>query len=134
MGVVIFDPVKFREEQPQFKDAEKYSDAFLQGSFNQAAMILSNKENSRVPYDPENGAFDREILLNLLTCHIATLKDKNQVGTITSASEGSVSASFYTDQRKGSAWFTQTPCGYMFWQMVQKYRSGGMFVSGEKRH
>lgn len=132
--VVIFDPVRFRQEQPQFANVEKYGDTFLQGCFNQATMILSNKSGSIVPYDAENGVFDREILLYLLTCHIATLMDKEQVGSLTSATEGSVSASFYVDQRKGAAWFTQTRCGYMYWQMVQKYRCGGLFVPGEKSH
>lgn len=134
MAVVIFDPALFREQRPQFGDITKYSDAFLQNCFDEATLICSNKESSLIPYDPANNINDRQILLYLLTCHIATLTNTGQVGSITSATEGSVSAGFYIDQRKGAAWFTQTQCGYTYWQMIQKYKVGGIFVPGAKLH
>ena len=134
MAVVIFDPVLFREQRPQFGDITKYSDAFLQNCFDEATLICSNKESSLIPYNPDRQVYDRQILLYLLTCHIATLRNSGQVGTVTSATEDSVSAGFYIDQRKGAAWFTQTQCGYTYWQMIQKYRLGGLFVPGIKKH
>lgn len=132
--VVIFDVSLFREQRPQFSDTTKYSDAFLQNCFDEAALICNNTNASIVPYSPSNNINDRQILLYLLTCHIATLATSGQVGTVTSATEGSVSAGFYIDQRKGAAWFTQTQCGYTYWQMIQKYKLGGIFVDGRKNH
>lgn len=132
--VVIFDVSLFRQQRPQFADVTKYSDAFLQNCFDEAALICNNTNASIVPYDPEKNINNRQILLYLLTCHIATLRNSGQVGTVTSATEGSVSAGFYIDQRKGAAWFTQTQCGYMYWQMIQKYKVGGIFVPGAKLH
>ena len=134
MALVIFDPVLFREQRPQFGDITKYSDAFLQNCFDESTLICNNTDASIVPYSPSNNINDRQILLYLLTCHIATLATSGQVGSITSATEGSVSAGFYIDQRKGAAWFTQTQCGYTYWQMIQKYRRGGLFVPGIKKH
>ena len=132
--IVIFDPDLFRQQRPQFSDNTKYSDAFLQNCFNEAELICNNTDASVVPYNPANNINDRQILLYLLTCHIATLTTSGQVGSITSATEGSVSAGFYVDQRKGAAWFTQTQCGYMYWQMIQKYKCGGIFVPGALFH
>ena len=132
--VVIFDVSLFRQQRPQFADVTKYSDAFLQNCFDEAALICNNTNASIVPYSPSNNINDRQILLYLLTCHIATLATSGQVGTVTSATEGSVSAGFYIDQRKGAAWFTQTQCGYMYLQMIQKYKLGGIFVDGRKNH
>lgn len=134
MAVVVFDPALFRQQRPQFADKAKYSDVFLQNCFDEAALICSNTESSIVPYNPDKGINNRQILLYLLTCHIATLATSGQVGSITSATEGSVSASFYVEQKKGAAWFTQTQCGYMYWQMVQKYKLGGIFINGRKNH
>lgn len=132
--MVIFDPALFRQQRPQFANPDKYSDAFLQNCFDEATLICSNKESSLIPYNPDRQVYDRQILLYLLTCHIATLATSGQVGSITSATEGSVSAGFYIDQKKGAAWFTQTQCGYMYWQMVQKYKLGGIFIKGMKLH
>lgn len=132
--VVIFDVSLFRQQRPQFGDITKYSDTFLQNCFDEATLICNNTDASIVPYSPSNNINDRQILLYLLTCHIATLATSGQVGSITSATEGSVSAGFYIDQRKGAAWFTQTQCGYTCWQMIQKYRLGGLFVPGIKKH
>ena len=134
MAIVIFDPALFREQRPQFADTSKFSDAFLQNCFNEATLICNNTDAFMVPYNPVKNINDRQILLYLLTCHIATLATSGQVGSITSATEGSVSAGFYIDQRKGAAWFTQTQCGYMYWQMIQKYKLGGIFINGRKNH
>ncbi len=134
MALVIFDPALFRQQRPQFANPDKYSDAFLQNCFDEATLICSNKESSLIPYNPDRQVYDRQILLYLLTCHIATLATSGQVGSITSATEGSVSASFYVEQKKGAAWFAQTQCGYSYWQMVQKYKLGGIFINGRKNH
>ncbi len=132
--MVIFDPALFRQQRPQFANPDKYSDAFLQNCFDEATLICSNKESSLIPYNPDRQVYDRQILLYLLTCHIATLATSGQVGSITSATEGSVSASFYVEQKKGAAWFAQTQCGYSYWQIVQKYKLGGIFINGRKNH
>lgn len=134
MAVVIFDPALFREQRPQFADISKFSDAFLQNCFDEAVLICNNTDASMVPYNPVKNINDRQILLYLLTCHIATLATSGQVGSITSATEGSVSAGFMVDTRKGAAWFTQTQCGYTYLQMIQKYKCGGIFINGKKNH
>ena len=87
MAIVVFDPALFRQQRPQFANPDKYSDVFLQNCFDEAALICSNTESSMVPYNPDKGINDRQILLYLLTCHIATLATSGQVGSITSATE-----------------------------------------------
>jgi hypothetical protein len=121
MGVVEFDPGEFREQYPQFTRAE-IPDGRLRQAFRIACLMLDNTEGSRVPED------EREILLSLLVCHLATLAlwgVEGRSGPVASASEGSVSVSFSVPRNTDRAYFQQTPCGGTFWQITRKYAVGG---------
>lgn len=121
MAIVVFNAEAFKEENPEF---ENLSDAKLQGYFNNACLFLDNTDRSLVA-----DIVERSTLLNLLVCHLATLGQRGTkvVGAMTSASEGSVGASFSVpDWGKGN-WFAQTQAGLMFWQATMKYRVGGRF-------
>lgn len=118
MGVVKFNVASFRAAYPQF---EKFSDVQLENFFSYAEIILDNSASSHVTDEAE-----RERLLWLLVCHLATLDGRGAaVGSITSASEGSVSTSFSSIDLGNGRWYGQTTCGVLFWEATKKYRQGG---------
>lgn len=126
MAIVVFDPASFRVAYPQFADTLTWPDERLGEAFSQAELILDNSAASIVPYDPDKGITERATLFNLLVCHICTLWERGDVvGTVSSASEGSVNAGFTVPQIKNAEWFLQTPCGFSYWQATLKYRLGG---------
>ena len=102
MPIVVFDPTEFRQRRPQL---ESLSDAQLLAAFDTACLILDNSERSPVPYAPDAGVLDRKTLLDLLVCHLATLalRGGGAVGALSSATEGSVSASFRPPAVAGAA-------------------------------
>ena len=127
---VIFDPVNFRESFPQFTE-ELFTDAQLTNAFKVAATVIDNSPNALIPYDPEKGIYDREVILNALTCHLLTMNIQarnGQPGPVASASEGSVSISFAVPSIDDNAYFLQTPCGQLFMQLIAKYAVGGLYV------
>ena len=132
MPIVVFDPTEFRQRRPQL---ESLSDAQLLAAFDTACLILDNSERSPVPYAPDAGVLDRKTLLDLLVCHLATLalRGGGAVGALSSATEGSVSASFQAPTVAGADWFCQTPCGFADWQAVAGYRFGGRWYAGSFR-
>lgn len=131
MAVVSFEPETFRVWYPAFSDEEKYTDEALTACFDQACVIVSNAENSPIPYDPDATPkkLARLEALYALTCHIATMRlvwDATQSGAVQSASEGSVSASFNlgTDSPE---WWNQTPCGRTAWMILKMYTQGVIY-------
>lgn len=115
-GVVVFDPAEFKTMNPQF---EGMSDEQLQTFFNGACLLLDNTPSSMV-----KDLTERKTLLYMLTCHIATMKEKGDMGAgiITSASQGKVSVSMQPFQNAN--WYMLSPCGLMYWQATAKYRVG----------
>jgi hypothetical protein len=73
----------------------------------------------------------REVLLGMVTAHIAALRaplngqpSSPLVGRISSATQGSVSVQTQFDVPAGSAqWFAQTKYGAAYWQATTQYRS-----------
>lgn len=127
-GAVIFDAAAFVLRFPQFAAYNSAHPDALQMYFDEAALILKNDYTSMV-----KDLNERSILLNLLTAHIATLSGilapggagstASQVGRVSSASEGSVSASFDAGTVYASqAWFMSTQYGAQYWMMTSKYR------------
>lgn len=134
MAVVEFDMDGFREQYPQFSGQ---ADAQLRAAFKMACMLLDNTEASVVPYAPEKGIYDREVLLFLLVCHLSTqanLTTEGQSGPVSSASEGSVSVSFEVPKITDKTYFLQTPCGRTFWQLTAKYRGGPGYLAIKHIH
>jgi hypothetical protein len=125
MAAVIFDPAEFRLVYPQFT-ADRISDAQLQRAFDTACLLWGNPDESTIPET------ERAILLDLLTCHLATLAlwgAGGQAGPVTaqSASTSGLNLSFQIPQTMGRAYYGQTPCGQSFWAATLKYRIGGKY-------
>ena len=78
-------------------------------------------------------ADEKENLLFMLVCHLATLASRGSAGSMTSAKEGEVQVSFAAPTATGdAAWYNTTPCGAAYWQIIKKYRLGGMWFPGRK--
>ncbi|MEI9581828.1 DUF4054 domain-containing protein [Enterobacter asburiae] len=123
MAVVVFDIVKFRAMFPEFSGVTDPQLAFL---FDRATDYLDNTNYSLV-IDP----LKRERLLYLLMAHMAYMRygdgkgngGSGVVGRLSSASEGSISASFDLGAMSASStWFTLSPYGMDFWQATKVYR------------
>lgn len=115
MGIVIFDYENFIQLYPQFTDIPQKQLSYF---FSQAELFCNNTAQS-----PVKNLTTREIMLNLLTCHLITLNQRgDQVGGVTSASEGGVSVSFAMPSKAGADYFAQSQYGYTFWQMSAPYR------------
>lgn len=121
MTAVVFDPAAFKARYPEFAAV---GDPLLQACFGEAGLYLSNADNS-----PVQNLTCRAVLLNMLTAHIAALGgalssdgQPRPVGRISSATEGSVSASMEYLAPGSSAWFAQTQYGAAFWQATSSLR------------
>ncbi len=128
-GAVVFDPASFVQRFPQFAAYNAANPAGLQMLFDEAALLCKNDYTSLV-----KDLGERAILLNLITAHIATLNGiteptgagstAKQVGRVSSATQGSESASLDMGAVHGSAaWWMQTQYGASYWQMSAKYRN-----------
>lgn len=123
MTAVVFDPAAFKIRYPEFANV---SDTLLSACFVDSGLYLSNADNS-----PVQSLARRQSLLWMLTAHIAKLGgalaadgQALPVGRVSSASEGSVSASFdYMTATPGTgAWFQQTQYGAAFWAATTALR------------
>ena len=121
MTAVVFDPTAFKVRYPEFAAV---SNANLSACFDEGCLYLSNEDNS-----PVQNIARRTILLNMMTAHVAyiggTLNADGQprpVGRTSSASEGSVSASFEYPAAGSYAWFLQSQYGASFWQATSSLR------------
>ena len=121
MTAVVFDPAAFKARYPEFAAV---GDPLLQACFGEAGLYLSNTDNS-----PVQNVTRRAVLLNMLTAHIAALGgalssdgQPRPVGRVSSATEGSVSASMEYLAPGSSAWFAQTQYGAAFWQATTSLR------------
>ena len=117
-----FDIDAFRAIYPQFAEIP---DATLQFMWTNALMISGlETDTSYTPAEKQN-------LLFMLVCHMATLAQRGTAGAMVSATEGSVSVSYSTPtQGKESEWYLLTPCGAAYWQIVKGHRYGGMWFDG----
>ncbi len=125
MAIVVLDIAEFKELYPAFVNV---SDIIITNQFAMAELMCNNTEASIVVYEPSQGKLERKLLLYLLLAHMLELRERGTVGTLTSASEGSVSTSFYVEQRKNAGYYTQTEYGYSYWTLTAKYRLGGLIV------
>lgn len=122
---MTFDITKFRTVYPQF--AETPSDASLEFMWQNALIISGIEQDSRIP------EAEKENLLFMLVCHLATLAQRGSAGAMTSAKQGEVQVSFATPTATGdAAWYNTTPCGAAYWQIIKKYRLGGQWFPGRK--
>jgi hypothetical protein len=123
---MTFDITKFRTIYPQFAEIP---DATLTFMWNNALMISGLADDSRVPEE------DKENLLFMLLCHLATLATRGTAGAMISAKQGEVQVSYSTLAQTGgdADWYNSTPCGAAYWQAIKKYRFGGLWFKGCKK-
>lgn len=123
-GIVTFDPDAFTTQYPAFV---KVTSPALQNNFNLATIQLNNSWCSVVQDEPT-----REMLLYLLTAHITALLNgvngkgpTGIVGRISSATEGSVTASidYLLNPTEAESYYTQTPWGAQYWRSTVSYRT-----------
>ena len=129
---VAWDEAAWRELYPQF--CNSVTSEQLSMLWKMAVTLIDNGEGAVLPYDPAKGIYAREIALYALMCHLATIATQDaagQPGTLTSASEGSVSAGFYMPQFPAggvsAAWYNQTPCGRNVYMILRRYALGGIY-------
>lgn len=121
---MTFDITKFRTIYPQFAEIP---DASLEFMWQNASLISGIEDDSRIP------EAQKENLLFMLVCHLATLADRGTAGAMTSAKQGDVQVTYTAPTYTGdAAWYNLTPCGAAYWQIIKKYRLGGMWFKGRK--
>ena len=123
---MTFDVEKFRAVYPQFASL---SDAQLEFMWQNALIISGVEGDTRVPEG------QKENLLFMLVCHLATLATRGTAGAMTSAKQGEVQVTYASlPARSDDAdWFNLTPCGSAYWQAIKRYRLGGLWFPGRKR-
>jgi hypothetical protein len=140
-GPVVFDYSWF---QTRYPDLSRWiSPEMGQMYFDLATLYLDNTDGGAPQYVPGYGPVGcravgnqvrdiptRQILLGLLTAHIAKLNapingqaSTATIGRISSASEGSVSVSYDLPTMAGAEWLSQTQWGIAFWQATAAYRT-----------
>lgn len=138
-GVVVFDPDAFVLRYPSFAAYNAAHPGMLQMFFDEATLLLANDYRSKVC-----DLNERRMLLNMLTAHIAQLagvlsaggagSTATQVGRVSSATEGSVSASLDNGTVYASAaWYQQTQYGSQYWAMTAKYRNARFVMAARNR-
>lgn len=126
-----FDVDKFRAVYPQFTQ-EVISDVALQWQADTALEAIRNLNNWGLLT-----SIQLERALYALVCHLCTmwLRGMNgQSGMITSASEGSVSASFSVPDPNDDNWYKQTPCGLAYWSIIKPLLYGGRYYGFKEPH
>ena len=133
--MVAWDESAWRELYPQFSEGQPYycTSAQLAQLWTVAVTLVDNTDASQIPYDPDKGVYVRRVILYALVCHLATLAwqgRQGQYGTLNSATEGSVTASFQLPQLPAQgatgAWYGLTACGLMAWSLLRRYALGGV--------
>lgn len=114
-GGVTLDVEEFKSLYPDVTA----TDAVIESYFSVACLLLDNTKHSRV-----KNPCERKMLLYLLTRHIAALAEREAglVGSLTSASQGSVSVGVSAFQNAN--WYQQTQWGALYWEATGKYRKG----------
>lgn len=152
VGPVVFD---YAYLQQRFPDLSRWvSPEMGQFYFDLATLYLDNTDGGEPIYVPGFGPVGcravvnqvrdiptRQMLLGLLTAHIATLQaplngqaSSTVVGRISGATEGSVSVSIDLPETGSSAigaWLGLTKYGQMFWAATAAYRTA-RYVPGPR--
>ena len=141
--VVQWSESDWRALYPQFDEGQPFycTSAQLSALWEVATTLVDNTPESAIPYDSVKGIAVRKIVLWALMCHLATLAwqgKQGQFGTLNSATEGSVTASFQVPQLPAQgvtgAWYGLTACGLMAWTLLRKYSLGGRIVTPHYFH
>lgn len=97
--------------------------------FQEATLYCDNTGASKITNEGT-----RATMLNMLTAHIAALNSvalgktfSDPVGKLSSATQGSVSASFDNQIPGTAAWYAMTKYGMAYWQASAPYRTARIF-------
>lgn len=121
MAQAVFNYAAWTARYPEFAGTDQ---ALANLYFAEACLYLDNSDSS-----PVTDVAVRGLLLNMLTAHVAALagasgRSPDQVGRVSSATEGSVSVTLDAGALPGSAaWYQQTQYGMAYWQASRPYRS-----------
>jgi hypothetical protein len=119
VGAVVLSADNFKAMFPgKFAEA---TDEVISSYFGRAENLIANEETSNIRPEAK-----LEKVLYLCTAHLMTLYEDGRggaVGRISSASQGSVSASFDYPISPTRAWWQQTQYGAELLQATQKVRS-----------
>lgn len=132
-AIATFDPEKFKAAYPAFQGLTNEQ---LEEFFGIATIFLRNDGTG-----PVRVVATQQRLLNMLTAHLLQLAlgpdgnggNASMVGSINSASEGSVSVGLNFDGSQNAAWYNQTQYGATFWQATVAYRMLGRYRPGPTR-
>ena len=118
---VAFNYSAWSARYPEFSTVTEQT---AQLYFNEACLYCDNTGTG-----PVKDEAVLSVLLNMLTAHIAYLSTpgRDSVGRVSSASEGSVSASFDLQVPGSAAWFAQSKYGLAFWQATAQYRTARIY-------
>ena len=134
MAVVVFDPVAFVAEYPEFTSV---TNGRMLSMFTIAEQsLLDNTDGS-----PVMDLNYRTQLFYMLVAHLLLIfgqaapatANNAPPGRLSSATEGTVSSSFEYQMPQGSAmaaWYIQTKYGAMFWTATARFRSARYIASG----
>lgn len=137
-AVVVWDEADFLAFYPRF--VGKFTPEQFAALWETACTLVDNTPDSPLPCDPGNGVHVRKIALYALVCHLATMSlwEAGQAGPVSSATEGSVSASFRLPELPGGGaaaqWYHQTPCGRTAWMFLRKWSLGGRYYDVRRHH
>ncbi len=104
----------FKEIYSQYKDI---SDKKIEEAYTLACLL--HKQNAKKEYIEDKNIC--KSLIYLLISHILGLYERGDrlVGSLVSASEGSISSSFSFSKNERAAWFCQSQSGASYYQLVQ---------------
>lgn len=129
-GVVTFNQAAFLARYPQFTAWANANPGALQIRFDDVTTLYINNTYRSIVGDVN----ERTILIQYAIAHMLALEGvlaaggqgstSGQVGRVSSASEGSVSASLDMGAMPGTAaWWLQTQYGAFYWNATAKYRT-----------
>lgn len=125
MAVVAWDSAGFLGRYPEFSSVAPTT---LQAYFTEAGTLYLNNTDA----SPVAGTNVRQMLLWQVTAHLAALAQRDGVGRVDQASQGSVSAHLDMGQSTSrEAWWFQTKYGAAFWRASASYRTMQYFAPQE---
>lgn len=129
-GVVTFNEAAFLLRYPQFVAFATANPGALQERFNEVTAIYINNTLTSIVTD----VTERTYLINYAIAHMLAIEGatatggqgstSGTVGRVSSATEGSVSATLDMGAVSGSeAWWLQSQYGATYWNATAKYRT-----------
>ena len=128
--MLVLDIALFREQLPKFADDVIYTDAIIIVNWDLATCYIS---------DTDYGVLKescRQYAINLMIGHLLYLNDLisngSPTGTVTSASEGTVSIGLEPPPSKNqfSFWLNQSPYGQQLLALLKLKGGVGLYVGG----